>query len=96
MFDEEGWSKKWWSDSEEAAFNSKTEVNLESTNYNEFFSKMEKSVLEHLANKKYKDVIEDSVEFWFWIFTRQSMIQLAVPLIFHFQRSSSKESDYQS
>ena len=34
----------------EAAFHSKTEVNLESTNSNELFSKMKKTVLESLAN----------------------------------------------
>ena len=36
----------------EAAFHSKTEVNLESTNSNELFSKMEESVLESLAKVK--------------------------------------------
>ena len=34
----------------EAAFHSKTEVNLESTNSNELLSKMKKTVLESLAN----------------------------------------------
>ena len=33
----------------EAAFHSKTEVNLESTNSNELFSKMKETVLESLA-----------------------------------------------
>ena len=33
----------------EAAFHSKTEVNLESTNYNELFSKMKETILESLA-----------------------------------------------
>ena len=33
----------------EAALNSKTEVNLESTNSNELFSKMKETVLESLA-----------------------------------------------
>ena len=33
----------------EAAFNSKTEVNLESTNSNELFSKMKETVFESLA-----------------------------------------------
>ena len=33
----------------EAAFHSKTEVNLESTNSNELFSKMKETVLEYLA-----------------------------------------------
>ena len=33
----------------EAAFNSKTEVNLESSNSNELFSKMKETVLESLA-----------------------------------------------
>ena len=34
---------------EEAAFHSKTEVNLESTDTNELFSKMKETVLEYLA-----------------------------------------------
>ena len=33
----------------EAAFNSKTEANLESTNFNELFSKMKGTVLDALA-----------------------------------------------
>ena len=33
----------------EATFHSKTEVNLESTNFNELFSKMKETVLELLA-----------------------------------------------
>ena len=33
----------------EAAFHFKTEVNLESTNFNELFSKMKETVLETLA-----------------------------------------------
>ena len=35
--------------SQEAAFHSKTEVNFESTNSNELFSKMKETVLESLA-----------------------------------------------
>ena len=34
----------------EAAFHSKTEVNLESTDCNELFSKMKETVLETIAN----------------------------------------------
>ena len=33
----------------EAAFHSETEVNLESTNFNEFISKLKETVLESLA-----------------------------------------------
>ena len=47
----------------EAAFHSKTEVNLESTNSNELFSKMKETVLETLAKFKDKEVIPDSVQF---------------------------------
>ena len=49
MYNGEGWSKKWWSDSLYAASDSQTEVNLESTDSIEIFSKMKKSVLESLA-----------------------------------------------
>ena len=53
MYDGEVWSKKLWSDiSKEAAFHSKTDVNLESTNCNELFSKMKETVLESLAKFK--------------------------------------------
>ena len=47
----------------EAEFHYKTEVNLESTNSNELFSKMNETVLESLANFKDKEVIGDSVQF---------------------------------
>ena len=70
----------------EAAFHSKTEVNLESTDSNELFLKMKETVLESLANFKAKEVIGDHVQFLDWIFTRQSMRHLVVPLIFRFQR----------
>ena len=53
----------------EAAFHSKTEVNLESTDSNELFSKMNETVLEFLAKFK-GQVIGDSVQFWVWIYTR--------------------------
>ena len=43
----------------EAEFHSKTEVNLESTNSNELFSKMKKTVLVSLA----KFQIGDSIQF---------------------------------
>ena len=49
----------------EAAFHSKTEVNLESTNFNELFSNMKETVLESLAqfqgqgsNRKFHSVFE--------------------------------------
>ena len=63
----------------EAAFHSKTEVNLESTNSNELFSKMTKNVFESLAKFQNKDVTGDSVMFL-------SMDIHTVPLIFRFQR----------
>ena len=47
----------------EAAFHSKTEVNLESTDSNELFLKMKETVLESLANFKAKEVIGDYVQF---------------------------------
>ena len=47
----------------EAAFHSKTEVNLESTNSNELFKKMKETVLESLQNFKDKDLIGDFVQF---------------------------------
>ena len=46
----------------EAAFHSKTEVNLESTNSNELFSKMKQTVIETLAKFQDKGVIGDSVQ----------------------------------
>ena len=46
----------------EAEYDSKTEVNLESTKSNELFSTMKETVLESLANIKDKEVIEDSIE----------------------------------
>ena len=39
----------WGSDSQKAAFHSKTEVNLELTNCNQLFSQMKGTVLESLA-----------------------------------------------
>ena len=48
--------------SKEAAFHSKTEVNLESTDCNELFSKMKETVLESLA-KFQRQVIGDSIQF---------------------------------
>ena len=47
----------------EAAFHSKTEVNLESTTSNKLFSKMKETVLKSLANFKDKEVIGDSIQF---------------------------------
>ena len=47
----------------EAEFHSKTEVNLESTDSNELFSKMKETVLESLQNFKDKEVIEGSIQF---------------------------------
>ena len=52
----------------EAAFHSKTEVNLEGTNTSELFSKMKETVLEPLANSIDKEVIGDSVQFSVSIF----------------------------
>ena len=46
-----------------AAFHSKTEVNLESTNSNELFSKMKETVLESLAKFQRQGSIGDSVQF---------------------------------
>ena len=54
----------------EAAFHSKTEVNLETTDSNELFSKMKETVVNHWQHCKYKEIIGDSVQFWVWIFTR--------------------------
>ena len=47
----------------EAAFHSKTEVNLENTDSNESFSKMKETVLQSLAKFKGKEVIEGSIPF---------------------------------
>ena len=47
----------------EEAFQSKTEVNLESTNSNELFSKMKEAVFESLVKFKDKEVIGDSIQF---------------------------------
>ena len=83
MYDGEGWSKMWWSGeviANEAAFHSKTEVNLESTDSNELFSKMKETVLESLAKFKDKEVIGGSIQFWVWSFTQWSMCHLVVPL----------------
>ena len=49
MYDGEGWSTKWWSNSQRGSIHCKTEVNLESTNSNKLFSKMKETVLESLA-----------------------------------------------
>ena len=49
MNDGEGWSKSGEVIAEEAAFYSKTEVNLESTDSKELFSKMKETVLESFA-----------------------------------------------
>ena len=46
-----------------AAFHSKTEVNLVSTNSNELFSKMKETVLKSFAKFKDKEVIEDFNQF---------------------------------
>ena len=46
----------------EAAFHSKTEVNLESTNSNQLLSKMKETVLESLENFKGKEVNGVSVQ----------------------------------
>ena len=50
----------------EAAFHSKTEVNLESTDSNELFSKMKETVLESFEDK---EVIGDSIRFCVMTFT---------------------------
>ena len=47
----------------EAEFHSKTDVNLESTNSNELFSKMKETFLSLQQNVKDKEVIGDSVQF---------------------------------
>ena len=47
----------------EAAFHSKTEVNLESNDSNELFSKMKETALESLAKFKNKEVIGGSIQF---------------------------------
>ena len=47
----------------EAAFHSKSEVNLESTNSNELFSKMTETVWSPQQNFKDKEVIEGSIQF---------------------------------
>ena len=49
MYDGEGYLKSGEVIAKEAAFHSKTEVNLESTNSNELFSKMKETVLKSLA-----------------------------------------------
>ena len=48
MYDGEGYLKSGEVIAKEAAFHSKTEVHLESTNSNELFSKMKETVLESL------------------------------------------------
>ena len=47
----------------EEEFHSKTEVNLESTNSNELFSKLKETVLESLQNFKDNEVIGGSIQF---------------------------------
>ena len=47
----------------EAAFHSKTEVNLESTDSNELFSKMKETVLESVAKFQRQGIIGDSIQF---------------------------------
>ena len=47
----------------EAAFHSKTEVNLESTDSSELISKMKETVLQSLTNFKDKEVARDSIQF---------------------------------
>ena len=49
MYDGEGWSKSGEVIAKEAAFHSKTEVNLESTDSNKMISKMKETVLESLT-----------------------------------------------
>ena len=58
----------------EAAFHSKTDVNLESTDFNELFSKMKETVLESLA--KFHGQGSN------WRF--HSVCHLVVPLTFRF------------
>ena len=53
----------------EAAIHSKTEVNLESTDSNELFSKMKETVLESLAKFQRQGSNLRSVQFCVWIFT---------------------------
>ena len=47
----------------EAAFHSKKEVNLESTDSNELFSKMKETFLETFAKLQDKEVIEGFIQF---------------------------------
>ena len=82
---------------EEAAFHSKTEVNLESTDSHELFSKMKETVMESLAkfqrqgsNWRFHSVFESGhshsevyASWWFLLYSA-------------FQVPSSKESDHQS
>ena len=72
--------------SKEAAFHSKIEVNLESTNSNELFSKIKEIVLESLEkfqrqgrNWRFRSGLSLDLH-------RSSMNHLAVPLIFRFHR----------
>ena len=69
-----------------AACHYKTEVNLESTNSNELFSKMKETVLESVAkfqrqgcNWRFRSVLSLDLH-------AVSMSHLAFPLMFHFQR----------
>ena len=47
----------------EAAFHSKTEVNLESTDFSELFSKMKETVWSPWQNFEDKEVIGGSIQF---------------------------------
>ena len=47
----------------DAAFHSKTEVKLESTDSNEWFSKMKETVLEYLTKFQRHESIGDSIQF---------------------------------
>ena len=54
----------------EAVFHYKSEVNLESNDCNELFSKMKEIVFESLAKFKDKEVIGGSIQFYVWTFTQ--------------------------
>ena len=80
----------------EAAFHSKTEVNLESTDSNKLFSKINETVLVSLENFKDKEVIGGSIQFEF--VPSHSEVCATSWFLLHFssQVSSSKKSDHQS
>ena len=80
----------------EAAFHSKTEINLESTDSNELFSKMKETVSESLAkfkrqgsNWRFHSVLNLDLH-------TVKYEPLGVPLIFRFQSFSQEKSDNQS